>query len=564
MSAPEDIGLDNSNLKNTRNRLTVFLKCLQLLFRSGENKNSVKELIKSILTIYKPLDSFAIAGGEQESTEKLRDYLIESLDEENLVREIIIQNLNDILKMSTRKDLAVDMFKLVEEEDNNAIIRAIESELNNKIYVYKIKRLLTGYAYDFDKKFKSGTSPDDMLNKIVEELTILTKNNKTKDCAIVNEVDLDNFEATGEVFKTVKETTEADSFKFKLGLRALNKITNNGYKNSEFVIWNALQHNYKSGMLASSLIGIARYNKPVMIDNSKTPLLLYVSLEDDLDILFEFLYRQMYFTDTKTKADITNTPKEEMARYVKEKLQATGFKVKFIRVDPSDWSYSSFFSLIEKYEKDGFEIKSVILDYLSLIPTVGCIANGAVGSDLRDLYRRVRNFFAKRKCLFISAHQLSPDAQMINRENLTGEVFLNRIMGKGFFDGSKKLSQEMDLELYAYKFTQNGKDYLAIGKGKHKGSKVMRSEDKLAIIPFPENLEPIQDDVLWDELDSLEFNQAKEIDKDIKGLLGMFTAQGVAIDNAKIEALGTLGENLKEMAVNNIIIDDSVIEIEAA
>jgi hypothetical protein len=524
----KDIEIDNSNLKSSRSRLTVFLKCLQLLFRDGgENKNSTRELITNILAIYKPMDSFAITGGEQESTEKIRDYLLECLDEEILNREIILQNLNDILKTSTRKDTAIDMFKMVEEDENKNIIRALENELNNKIYIYRIKKTLNGYTYDFDKKFKSGMSPDDMLSKIIEELTILTKNIKNKDDAIVNEVDLDNIENVSKVFQVVKETNEAEGFKFKLGLRALNKITNNGYKDSEFVIWNALQHNYKSGMLASSLIGIARYNKPIMTDPSKIPLLLYVSLEDDLDILFEFLYRQMYYTDNKVKADMSNTSKEEMSKYVKDKLQETGFKVKFIRVDPSDWSYSSFFSLIEKYEKDGFELKTVILDYLSLIPTVGCIASGAVGSDLRDLYRRVRNFFAKRKCLFISAHQLSPDAQMINRENLTGEVFLNRIMGKGFFDGSKKLSQEMDLELYAYKFTQNNKDYLAIGKGKHKGSKVMKSTDKLAIIPFPENLEPIPDDINWDELDSLEFDEVKEIDKDIKGLLNIFGSSNV-------------------------------------
>lgn len=529
MEDVKDIGMDNSNLKNSRSRTTVFLKCIQLLFRNGgENKNSTKELITNILAVYKPMESFAITGGEQESTEKLRDYLLECLDEEALNREIVLQNLNDILKTSSRRDTVVEMFKIVEEDDNKNIIRALENELNNKIYIHKIKKTLNSYTYDFDKKFKSGMSPDDMLTKIIEELNILTKNIKTKDEAIVNEVDLDNLENVGKVFQVVKETTEADSFKFKLGLRALNKITNNGYKNSEFVIWNALQHNYKSGMLASSLIGIARYNKPIMQDPTKIPLLLYVSLEDDLDILFEFLYRQMYYTDNKVKADMANTTKEEMSKYVKDKLQETGFKVKFIRVDPSDWSFSSFFSLIEKYEKDGFELKTVVLDYLSLIPTVGCIANGAVGSDLRDLYRRIRNFFAKRKCLFISAHQLSPDAQMINRENLTGEVFLTRIMGKGFFDGSKKLSQEMDLELYAYKYTQNGKDYLAIGKGKHKGSKVMKTADKFAIIPFPENLEPIPDDILWDELDSLEFDEVKEIDKDIKGLLNIFGSTPVS------------------------------------
>ena len=50
----KDIEIDNSNLKSSRSRLTVFLKCLQLLFRDGgENKNSTRELITNILTIYK-------------------------------------------------------------------------------------------------------------------------------------------------------------------------------------------------------------------------------------------------------------------------------------------------------------------------------------------------------------------------------------------------------------------------------------------------------------------------------------------------------------------------------
>jgi hypothetical protein len=186
----KDIEIDNSNLKSSRSRLTVFLKCLQLLFRDGgENKNSTRELITNILAIYKPMDSFAITGGEQESTEKIRDYLLECLDEEILNREIILQNLNDILKTSARKDTAIDMFKMVEEDENKNIIRALENELNNKIYIYRIKKTLNGYTYDFDKKFKSGMSPDDMLSKIIEELTILTKNIKNKDDAIVNEVD---------------------------------------------------------------------------------------------------------------------------------------------------------------------------------------------------------------------------------------------------------------------------------------------------------------------------------------------------------------------------------------
>mgnify|MGYP006973006346 FL=1 len=49
----------------------------------------------------------------------------------------------------------------------------------------------------------------------------------------------------------------------------------------------------------------------------------------------------------------------------------------------------------------------------------------------------------------------------------------------------------------------------------------MRSQDKIAIIPFPENLEPIPDDIL-DE--SQEYSAEAAVSKDIQGLLGMFEA----------------------------------------
>ena len=528
------IDVSGSSITNLRNRLSVFLKCLQLLYRLGEQKdeadnknylqkNGYVKLIKAILDIYKPLENFTISGGESESIEKVRDLILTYMnDDTKLNRELIVQNLTDILKDNNKKDFAVDMFKEVKNDaDNQSMIKAIEYELNKITNINKVKKFFNDYTYDFDKKLKGGASIDEILDRITEEAQILKKNIKKLDLAIVNEVDLDNISSVASVFQTVKETSAAESTKFKLGLQALNRLTNDGYKAPEFTIWNALQHNYKSGMLASGLIGMARYNTPIMIDPNKIPLLLYVSLEDDLDILFEFLYRQMYYTDNKVKANMDEVSKEEMAAFVKDKLQATGFKVKFIKVDPSDWSFHSFFNLVESYENEGYEIKAVTLDYLSLIPTVGCNNTGTPGSDLRDLYRRVRNFFGKRKCSFISAHQLSPDATMLAREGLDGEKFLNRIMGKGFFDGSKKLSQEMDLELYAYKYTKDGKDYLAIGKGKHKGSKVMRSQDKIAIIPFPENLEPIPDDIM-DE--SQEYSAVASVSKEIKGLIGMFEA----------------------------------------
>lgn len=523
----------STSITSNKSRLTTFLKILQILYRlniqqkNNEqinnnryiDKTNIIKTIKKVLAIYKPLDSFSVEGGESEATEKIRDLVLNYLDEETINKEVLEQNINDIMKTSVRKDIATDIFKDMTDNENELVIKALESELNKIIHLINIRKLGQEYTFDIDKKLKNGITADELLDKLIEDATRLKKSIQKTDLAIVNEVDLDNLTNVANIFQTVKETNEAENFKFKIGIQAINFLTSGGYKNPEFVIWNALAHSYKSGWLATSLVGIARYNKPVLTDPTKIPLLLYVSLEDDLDILFEFLYRQMYLTDNKVKADLNNVTKEDMAAYVKDRLQATGFKVKFIRVDPSDWSFQSFFTLVETYEKAGYELQSVILDYLSLIPTVGCVSNGVMGSDTRDLFRRVRNFFAKRKCSFISAHQLSPDAQTIARENLTGDVFLNKVMSKGFYDGSKKLIQEMDLEMYSYKYSMNGKDYLAVGKGKHKGSKVMKSDDKIMILPFPTNGEPIPDDI--GEEESMDTNSEKEINNEIKGLLGV-------------------------------------------
>ena len=135
------IDISSSSITNLRNRLSVFLKCLQLLYRLGEQKeeednknylqkNGYVKLIKSILDIYKPLENFTISGGESESIEKVRDLILTYMnDDTKLNRELIIQNLSDILKDNNKKDFAIEMFKEVKNDaDNQSMIKAIEQE----------------------------------------------------------------------------------------------------------------------------------------------------------------------------------------------------------------------------------------------------------------------------------------------------------------------------------------------------------------------------------------------------------------------------------------------------
>ena len=81
-----------------------------------------------------------------------------------------------------------------------------------------------------------------------------------------------------------------------------------------------------------------------------------------------------------------------MTDYVYEKLRSTGFEIKFLRVDPTKWTYSSIINKILDIEADGYEIEMLMLDYLGMIPTTGCNQTGPMGSALQDMFRRMRNF----------------------------------------------------------------------------------------------------------------------------------------------------------------------------
>jgi len=62
-----------------------------------------------------------------------------------------------------------------------------------------------------------------------------------------------------------------------------------------------------------------------------------------------------------------------------------------MRVDPSQWTYSSVINKIIELEAQGYCIHILMLDYITLLPTTGC-STGPIGFDKKDLVRRIRNF----------------------------------------------------------------------------------------------------------------------------------------------------------------------------
>lgn len=211
------------------------------------------------------------------------------------------------------------------------------------------------------------------------------------DPAVISSLDSNNVDSITEQFDVTEKMESGESI-LRTGWQGVNRMLRGGFRRGDEVVLGALQHNYKTGFSLSLFRQLLTYNKPYMIDPAKKPLMLRISFEDSLDMNMDFLYQACKQNEYRS---VTGWEKEattqERAEYVKKCLEVSGYAFKMMRVDPSQWGYRDICNEVLKLEAEGFEIHCVMLDYLAQVPTVGC-TEGPIGSDIRDMYRRVRNF----------------------------------------------------------------------------------------------------------------------------------------------------------------------------
>lgn len=324
------------------------------------------------------------------------------------------------------------------------------------------------------------SSMQEFVNGVVAELSEYQNDRTVSDPAVVDEVDFGNMSQVTAVFKTAKEA-DNDEWTMRTGFQGLNRALDGGFRRGETWVMPALQHNFKTGMSLTVFRQLAVYNIPKMKDPNKKPMMLRISFEDSLKENFTFMYQQMYVNENYKAVNLHEVTDEEMASYVMQRLVANGYHIRMLRVNPSGWTYLDVQNKILELESEGYEIHVCELDYLPMIPTTGCIAT-TIGSDMRDMYRRLRNFFSQKFITFLTPHQLSTDAKKLIREGHGDLVKL--VNGKGYYDGCQRLDQEVDGELYQHIEMVNGKSFLTFQRGKHRKTRQTPVADRYFVLPF--------------------------------------------------------------------------------
>lgn len=492
----------------------LLIKCITLLYREhqlqGRSENSA-DMIRTVLESVKTNEKSVEVNTEKDPVSGLKGIVLEMVGNP-LDHEYDPNTIIQSIKISCGDDerlidsVTMGMVDFEKESQIKRSIVNLRRSISNYFKEQKIAEELRVASYEFNYKRDKIKSVEEFISGLITRLEPLSLTTAAKDPAVLGEIDVGDNTSMENVFNVIESNSSGEGI-MMTGWQDLNNMTQGGFRRGETTVVGALQHKYKTGFTLSCFRQVAQHNKPWMLDPTKKPLILRISFEDNLELNLQFLYQAIKYNETKLPVSLKDVTPGMASAYIRERLQSNGYHIKMLRVNPADWTYKHLCNKVIELEAEGYEVHLLMVDYLAHLPKTGCLTGGPVGSDMKDLLRRMRNFCSARKTAFITPHQLSTEAKQFLRNGVPEVGFLNEIAEKGYWESCRSLDTEIDLELYIHLFKHNKESYLAVKRGKHRLPTIIDDDYKFFIFKFPKGM-PIPDDI--DEVDPITFRKLKE------------------------------------------------------
>lgn len=472
------------------NNKLLLVTSITLLYRESQLLGGVESsapIVRQIVSAIKLPEISLGVDHEREILDGLKSTAL-SMCDAPAGHQYALSELLQRLKLNTLNDeglydiIQEGMVAELDEKELRKTCLNLQRTLRNHFRDEKVQQIINKAMYTL--KFDKGQITDmtRFVADVCSQLEPYQVNTNIVDPAVIGEIDTSNTAALQEIFAKVKDDASGLGI-MQTGYQGINRMLNGGIRRGEEIVLGALQHNYKTGFSLSIFKQIALYNVPYMKDPTKKPLLLRISFEDSLVLNFRFLYKSLKENETGVEADLEGVSVEEMAAYVQEKLKVNGYHTRFLHVNPSEWTYKDICNKVLELEAEGYEIHLCMVDYLLKVPTTGCTI-GPAGYDLRNMYERIRDFMTSRDIAFVTPHQLSPDAKMLARDGR--QDLVKDLVGGGYYSGSKQIDQVVDVEIFFHIVIFNGKSYLTVQRGKHRGQDLTPREHQFCVLQFHE------------------------------------------------------------------------------
>ena len=477
----------------------LLVKVTTLLYLSARVKDvsdDITSLINESLRLTRPPENSVRAEATYDTT--------------NLLRSCILEMLKQLRQGELDNDDLTQRFRLVSGGDealfealNTMLLDEVEEDVVRRridIEFWNIKRLIeqdeiAKVAKDWS--FKLAWNPesinwDTFLEDVKESYSkfkSLTTNGSDirEHQAVMAVVDFEDTSMVERQLLTAKEELSSAGV-LKCGYKGLNRMCGEigGFRRGETLLISALRHNYKSGLSKDLFITIPLCNKPYMIDPTKKPLNLRISFEDSTNVDLKDVYTRLRQTIDKTYERTKDVDTHFAAQYIKEKLSVNGYHNIIMTVDPTSFTLESILQVIEKYEKMGYEIHHLNIDYLAMITKNSNRHTDMVSQVIQNLFTKMGNVCRRKKIFFSTPHQLGPGAKDLLAQGISD--FVKHVAGKSFYDGCKRIDQEVDMEITTHKEKCDGTWYQTFQRGKHRGVNNTPDEDQYCAYKFDREL----------------------------------------------------------------------------
>lgn len=467
---------------------------ISLLYKESHLKGIDKSVAtcNQILSKVKLADTLLNEVDDRDSLKELKNILLEMRNNESPVpyeASDLLSRLRIVLSSDQDEKLYEALKESLKQPDNEEDRRVSYMQLQSRIKARFALEDLNGIVKNFYNTLSFKPETISNVHKYVQEqITALEKHatsEKISEEGVVARVSLDDVEKLEKFYNEVNLESSGESI-LKPCWQGMGDFLEGGFRRGLMYLISALSHKGKSYVSMCILIGIALYQKPFVFNKDKIPTLVLISaenlMEDNLGKMFKTISEWL---DPETYIgldELANIPASQKAQFVSYHMRRMGWHVEIVNINPSDWTYRNYYNCIQELENNGHEICFVLFDYLNMISKEGCTSAGTNGSDIKNLFQRIRNFNAPRKIAFLTPHQMSPDALNLVRDDRDDLVKL--VNGGGYYADSKKIWEEVDCEIYLHKVLVNGIEYATLQRGKHRISIITPPHRTYLCMPY--------------------------------------------------------------------------------
>lgn len=464
-----------------------------------ENDQRTQAAANDILSIYRQQETPADG-----SDSDLMEFYVKVIQE--LISSGATKNNRDVLSgilLKFRSDKSFSqhksLFELLSEmflapcETDDQIAQAAQTldsvmrRIQSSLLMFKADQRVRKMAGTF-RRAKEIQDPDIQIAELEsielqsQSLTDLFKENRTDSSAadLLDVIDMKDPESVGRGIQ--KQLNKTNLGRIKTPFQGLNLALGptGGILRGESVIFNALPHNYKSGILLDIATGAVIYNN-YTVTPGKKPLVLYITLENEAYENLMLIYKQRYRQETQKDPNLLS--EEEIKQWISGFFQQfdTDFKVE--RHLPHNFGFDEFVGRINYWDSQGYEVIAVVVDYIhNMKKTSGNATNAARDVAVRELYNKMRNYTSNAGISLISAHPLNRSARTL--ASVTQNVV--KKFGIEHLADSIDPEREVDVSIYMHiEKNVQGRVFLTFNLTKHRYANDTPDSHKYWAQPFP-------------------------------------------------------------------------------